>query len=269
MKHNICNHKWLVFPNNFLFKTRCPKCNGKFKKTTKQFKEEIYNLIGSEYELIGEYIRALDDVIFKHIICGYQFKMRPNSFLNGQRCPKCAERIKYTTETFKEKIYELTNGEYNVLGEYINNKIHILIKHNICNHEYSINPNAFLKGCRCPKCGESKGEQEIRHILEYKKLNFKPQYTFDDLLSNKGNLLKFDFGILDKNNNLIFLIEYDGGGHYDENIFGKESYELTIYHDQLKNQYCQQNNISLLRIPYWEFDIIEEILEEYLYTMQK
>ena len=30
--------------------------------------------------------------------------------------------------------------------------------------------------------------------------------------------------------------------------------------DTVKNIYCQQNNIKLIRIPYWDFNSIEEIL---------
>jgi hypothetical protein len=262
MRHNVCGHEWMAIPSNFLGGTRCSKCFGKFKKTTDEFKREIYNLEKDEYEILGEYKNALKNILFKHNKCEHEFNMRPNSFLNGQRCPKCSKRFRYNTETFKDAIKELVKDEYSVLGKYVNNKIHILMKHNICNTEYNVNPNAFLRGCRCPKCFESKGEQRVRYYLEDNNIKCEPQYTFNDLLSDKGNCLKFDFGILE-NNELKSLVEYDGAGHYREDIFGKESYELTVYHDHLKNIYCQQNNIPLIRIPYWEFDIIENILDEY------
>jgi hypothetical protein len=123
-------------------------------------------------------------------------------------------------------------------------------------------PESFLQGSRCPICAESKGEQKIRHWLNNNNINNKLQYTFNDLLSDKGNPLRFDFGILDKNNKLKLLIEYDGEGHYKEKPFGKDSYKLITYHDQLKNEYCNRNNIQLVRIPYWKFDDIENILGE-------
>ena len=48
---------------------------------------------------------------------------------------------------------------------------------------------------------------------------------------------------------------------------GKEQFDLTKRRDEIKNKYCQENNIKLLRIPYWEFDNIENILErELLYN---
>ena len=34
--------------------------------------------------------------------------------------------------------------------------------------------------------------------------------------------------------------------------------------DNIKTQYCKDNNIKLIRIPYWDFDNIEEILKKEL-----
>ena len=34
--------------------------------------------------------------------------------------------------------------------------------------------------------------------------------------------------------------------------------------DTIKNDYCKKNNINLIRIPYWEFDNIEKILNREL-----
>lgn len=35
-------------------------------------------------------------------------------------------------------------------------------------------------------------------------------------------------------------------------------------YDKMKDNYCKMNNIELLRIPYWEFDNVENILDLYL-----
>ena len=37
-------------------------------------------------------------------------------------------------------------------------------------------------------------------------------------------------------------------------------FKKTKLHDRIKNDYCFDNNIPLLRIPYWDFENIEEIL---------
>ena len=60
-------------------------------------------------------------------------------------------------------------------------------------------------------------------------------------------------------------IEFDGQQHYHLQ-FGKTLLELMNqkYIDNIKTQYCKKNNISLLRIPYWEFNNIESIITNYL-----
>ena len=45
---------------------------------------------------------------------------------------------------------------------------------------------------------------------------------------------------------------------------GKKRLEEYKRHDKIKNKFCMQNNIVILRIPYWDFDNIENILKENL-----
>ncbi len=59
-------------------------------------------------------------------------------------------------------------------------------------------------------------------------------------------------------------IEYDGEQHYKafDHFGGKEKLRLTQKRDDIKNNYCKDNCINLLRVPYWELDNIEDILDE-------
>lgn len=82
---------------------------------------------------------------------------------------------------------------------------------------------------------------------------------FSDLKGLGGTALRFDFAIHEKGK-LIMLIEYDGEFHYRP-IRGQEALERQQIHDNLKNKYCSEHGISLLRIPYWESENIEKILE--------
>lgn len=113
----------------------------------------------------------------------------------------------------------------------------------------------------CPYCKFSKGEKEINKILDANNIHFLTQYSFNDLLGIGGNLLKFDVAIFDDKEKikLKMLIEYDGIFHYEKQ-YDDDGYETIQIHDKRKNDYCNLNNIKLLRIPYWDFDNIEEIL---------
>lgn len=118
--------------------------------------------------------------------------------------------------------------------------------------------NRIYNGHGCPMCNESKGEKRIREILVKNKLIFKSQYEFNNLFGTGNGKLKFDFVLL-KQEKPVFIIEYDGEFHYKK-FYKDDGHETLLVHDQIKNKYCEQNNIPLLRIPYWEFDTIEEIL---------
>ena len=67
--------------------------------------------------------------------------------------------------------------------------------------------------------------------------------------------------MLDKDNNIYRLIEFDGEQHYEQNIKNSgwntyEKYQYTLKNDLKKNQIAKDNNIPLVRIPYWERDNI-------------
>lgn len=109
-------------------------------------------------------------------------------------------------------------------------------------------------------CILSKGEQKIKEILSFLQINFKQQYTFENLKSNKGYNLKFDFGILDANQKLLCLIEFQGKQHYEIIPQWRDENKFLIQqeNDNLKRKYCQKYNIPLIEIPYWDFNKIDE-----------
>lgn len=111
--------------------------------------------------------------------------------------------------------------------------------------------NGGVQSCGCIKT--SIGEINIRKILTDNHIEFKEQVSFDDLRNIKP--LRFDFGIY-KNNNLVRLIEFDGIQHFEEQNYFSHDLENTKNNDMLKNRYCKENNIPLVRIPYWERDKI-------------
>ena len=139
---------------------------------------------------------------------------------------------------------------------YINMKTNILVKCPNGHKSYFTNFDRFKRGDRCPYCNESKGEKKINEILNKYNMNFKSQYKFNNCKSKRE--LPFDFYISDLN----IAIEYDGIQHYKiiEYFSGLDGFITTKIHDVIKTRYCEDNNIKLIRIPYWEYDDIESIL---------
>lgn len=69
----------------------CPECFGTPKKTTEQFKQEVFNLVNDEYIVLGKYIKSNVKILIKHSKCDFEYFVAPSNFLNGNRCPKCKE----------------------------------------------------------------------------------------------------------------------------------------------------------------------------------
>ena len=124
----------------------------------------------------------------------------------------------------------------------------------LCGREYEALGQTLEKtiGCGCQK---SIGEFNIIQILQQNNIKYYKEYCFPN------SLLRFDFALLDKDNNIYRLIEFDGEQHYEQNIKNSgwntyEKYQYTLKNDLKKNQIAKDNNIPLVRIPYWERDNI-------------
>ena len=144
------------------------------------------------------------------------------------------------------------------LVDYQNDRIKVSIickKHDI----FKQTPSVHLRS-GCPICSESKGEKSIRKYLESKKLYYKREYKFIDCINIKP--LRFDFYIP----SLRTCIEFDGIQHHQpiEHFGGVEAYERLKLNDKIKNDYCEENFIDLIRIRYDQIDRIYDILNESL-----
>lgn len=263
--HKNCGYEWNVSPTYFsISEKKCPKCSGNIrKKTTEIFKQEVFDLVKDEYIVIGDY-KAQSKVKMKHCECGHEWDVKPTSFLKGTRCPKCNGGIRKTTEQFKREVHELVQDEYVVLGEYENNITRVPILHIVCGEISDLCPIDFIQGGRCLHCNTSHGEKEIYSFLTNNSFIFKMQFKFKKCKRKRS--LPFDFAIFDNSENLICLIEYDGIQHFEhiEVFGGLEAHLDCKRNDQIKNTYCEENNIKLIRIPYWDFNNIEEILNKEL-----
>lgn len=131
------------------------------------------------------------------------------------------------------------------------------------------NINKYNCGVVCKNCKASQGEYAIIRYLNKKKINYVyDNEYFKDLTSEKGNVLRPDFILTE----LALWIEYDGEQHFNyPNGFHKsiEEFEYLKECDEIKNKYANKHNWKLIRIPYWEFENIEEILNRELIDFEK
>lgn len=105
----------------------------------------------------------------------------------------------------------------------------------------------------------SRAEIKIEEILQNAGLNFKEEYSFPDLIGQGGHALRFDFAVFDDNDELDFLIQYQGIQHYKpKSVFGGMSgLHKQQYYDMQKREYCKKKGIKLVLIPYWDENQID------------
>ena len=126
-----------------------------------------------------------------------------------------------------------------------------------CGNTKIVRRNQLINN-KCKSCGciTSFAEKRITSILLENKISYKPQYTFNDLRSEINGILRYDFGVLGLNNELKYLIEYDGAQHYEEAGGTWQPLQYVQVRDEAKNNYCKSHNIPLIRIPNIDPDII-------------
>ena len=187
--------------------------------------------------------------------CGNIYNATSSEIHRQQKCEKC----KKTSENLIGRKF----GKLTVISQEPSKNGHAMWKCKcecggiIVKDTTSLKNGGEYQGCGCVK---SIGEETIAKLLTDNNIDFVKQKTFEGCVINTGKAI-FDFYVNNK-----YLIEYDGiqhfkalGGWSDEN--GLENNQIR---DNIKNQYCKNNNIPLIRIPYTHLKdlCIEDLLLE-------
>ena len=150
--------------------------------------------------------------------------------------------------------------EYN-LQQYtsgLNSRLDIICKeHGV----FNLKAASHIYGVGCSKCDEYKFNKIVKKYLEKNSINYSYQHYFEH------NGLPFDFYIP----SMRTCIEFDGLQHYQPvpHFGGIDAYERLKTNDKIKNDYCEENFINLVRIRYDQIDDIYRILYENLKTFIK
>ena len=231
-------------------KRGCPICGGSKKLTNRQFINKAIKIHNNKYNYsLVNYINTKTKI---KIICPIHgiFKQTPNNhIIKKYGCPSCSNNKSLNTISFINRVKKIHNNKYDYsLVNYINAHTKVKI---ICpiHGVFEQTPNSHYQNIGCSKCHRSKGEEQIESILLKNNINFKTQKKFENCKDKRK--LPFDF-YLPKYN---LCIEYDGEQHFKifNNFWGGISQlSITQKHDQIKNKFCKENNINLLRIKYNE-----------------
>ena len=257
---------------------QCYKCSRalalkkKNETTLKQRQDDLYlkALVACDkkgYELVSKKEDIINNrtyVVYKCPIHGLQ-KMRISNLINGRGCPECSldvksEKYRLSPDEVEERVRVL-GGKLLNKGDYINQyEKNLVIKCIYCGTPFTTSLVLFAQhgGQMCDNCKdtESIGERRIRNFLELNNILFEQEKWFSDCRDIKP--LPFDLYLPDYNT----IIEFDGEQHYKQGHFTHSNLLYTRKHDAIKNEYCKNNNIALIRIPYWDLNNIEKILND-------
>ena len=118
--------------------------------------------------------------------------------------------------------------------------------------------NGHKTSCGCIR---SIGEQKIIELLQTQNIEFEKEKTFVNCrYPDTSGVCRFDFYLPQFN----VLLEYDGEQHYIGWGHKEEELNNLLAHDAYKNQWCKENNIALIRIPYTDYT---KLTTEYLLNL--
>lgn len=260
-----CGHEpYKVTLRNWRKERRCPHCSHHVQLTYKQVKEEIEKEEG--YILLSTSYKTTGDKLLIKCPNGHEFEQSLDNFRKGARCKYCNGGVKLDYDIVKKNIED--EGYILVDDVYINanTKLHLLCSNG---HDYYVTYNNFInQNNRCTECknSHSKGEQAVINFLKENNIEYLNEYSFKDCRGSLSNRpYPFDFYIPSMN----VCIEFDGEQHYKPIRFGgiseekaNEMFNKTKERDNYKTNYCKEHGIKLIRIPYFEYNNINEILSQ-------
>ena len=252
-----------------------------FQDVLDEFAKTEYILLSTEDDYIDSATNSLRYLCPKHLDKG-ELTISLGHLQSGRGCYYCGRIATETAHIVDDNVNEKECREickskgFIFVDTYRENSL-IYIRY-ICRKH----PEAGIQAMRkwnmnrdniqgCPYCFDtkkfvfSKGEKSIEKVLQDLNVAYLPQYTFENCRDK--NMLPFDFYLPDLNK----CIEYDGQHHYHPVTFNgvskeraKENHLITLKHDEMKNQYCESNNIELLRIPYYDFKNINVMVRDFV-----
>ncbi len=200
-------------------------------------------------------------------IKGHEWEVSVYNRVHGYNCPYCSGQLpskEYNLLVHNPKLcneWDYIKNDTNPENHtpYSGKKVWWLCKN--CNYSWRASIAHRNNDRGCPLCNKSKGEKQIKNILNKYNIKFISQKTYDNLLGLRGGLLSYDFYLPNYN----ILIEYQGEFHDGKaKIQSQQSYQCQQEHDKRKKEYAKNNNIKLLEIWYYDFNKIEEILNQLL-----
>ncbi len=280
--HKTCGEDFYTSWHSIQNGQCCSVCSGKQVgkyNSLAYLQPDIASQLHSENEIKAEQITVSSKKLCYWIcsVCGYgenkEWKTTVDNRTRKHGCPSCSGRV-VSDRNRLSILYPEIASEWHPTknGNLTPSDVSFGSQIKVCwfcpkGHEYfSTITGRTRENKGCKKCSSSHGEKKIENFLLSNDILAVSEKRFDDC-KNK-NTLPFDFGI-PYDDGFWHMLEYYGEQHFFPVDFAgrgekwaKEQFKKTKRSDKIKQKYCEDNNIPLLIIPYWDFDNIEQILAE-------
>lgn len=271
-----CGYMYFFTTHYFIKTVKDGVILDKFGRRNPFTKDNIENWIkinNKEYKLLEVDFSKKSgiQVKLKCNLCNKEWKPLFSNNLNGQGCPSCGSKHFFSCGNNNiENLFPYLIKEWDYSKNIIspsryspgsNDDIWWICFQ--CNHSWIAKIHARTgSGSGCPACKMSGGAKRIYYWLKDNYFDFHIEQEFDDLVSDFGYPLRYDFCVYD-NHDIRLLIEFDGRQHEQfVPIFHKSQndFEKRKKYDKIKNEYAKNKGINLIRISYRDFNSIEDIL---------
>lgn len=229
------------------------------KLTQDEILKRLEEVHGDKIILLDQYTNRRNKLTFQCSKCNHIWKTTTDCTIRQkEKCPACSKKDTsagraLSHDEFLKRIKYIHGDNISILSNYSTKSAKVIAQCSKCTHQWNVYAAGLMNGTGCPLCKLSKGERKIDKTLKDANLFYQRQFTFNNLRSNKGHLLPFDFAVF-KEDNLEYLIEYDGEQHFISSKFfgGEEKLKKVLLGDMIKDTYCKVNDIKLIRISYNE-----------------
>jgi len=108
--HEECGHEFECVYSTFAANPACRVCGSGSWRTPESFRYRVEQLVGDEYTVLTDFVDKDTKISIRHNVCGHIHDYRPDSFLNGQRCPDCQESV--SRQELDAMLDAYSNGRY-------------------------------------------------------------------------------------------------------------------------------------------------------------
>lgn len=113
--HDVCGQNFSVpFFRDFLDTPKCRNCEMQKDLTQEIFEQEVKDVVGDEYTVIGQVTTRDGRVEIRHNKCGNVMNCKVYDFLDGSRCPQCY--CKTSDDRLATMLKEYADDRYSIIG---------------------------------------------------------------------------------------------------------------------------------------------------------